>query len=165
MRRVILAVCLAAYVFAPGALHAQLALGAQLEWSQDFDNGAGARALVELPMGDFAPVELHVTFDYFWPEDGDYWELNGNLVTTPAVATVLTAYFGAGLNIAHTKWIDPLDQEQSRTRVGANVLGGLRYDPGKLVPFFELKYEIGGGEQWIASAGFMIRLGAATGIR
>jgi hypothetical protein len=92
------------------------------------------------------------SFDYFFPEGPlNYWEVNGNLINIFAIPNVQAAgYFGGGLNIANAT------NGASNTRVGANLLAGIRL-PGAFRPFLEGRLELGGGEQFVLTAGLMLR--------
>ncbi len=151
---------------APASAYGQFALGVQGNWADDFDFGIGARAIAGLPVGG-PPLAIAATFDWFYPQTegiDEYWEINANLVTTPALA-IVTGYFGGGLNVAHVEGSGALGGEISDTDVGFNVLGGLMYDATLFVPYAEARFELGGGEQFVLTAGIAVRLTAATGIR
>ena len=45
------------------------------------------------------------------------------------------------------------------TKYGANLLGGTRYKLGRIAPFFELRYIIEGGEQFVITAGVDLLFG------
>lgn len=166
MRKLVLLAGLGALLLGPGTLYGQFALGAQGAWADNYDFGIGARAVVKLPV-DPAPFAFVASFDWFNPEADDlddYWEINANFVTTPALA-IVTAYFGTGLNVSHVRGRGPLGGDLSDTRAGVNILGGLMYDAALLVPYAEARYEIEGGDQFVVTLGLAVRLTAATGIR
>jgi hypothetical protein len=166
MRRILLSACLLAMAVYPGDAQAQLGLGVQGSWAQDADFGIGAIAAVQLPVDQF-PMAFAATFDWFFPkaEDiDDYWEINANLLATPALE-VITGYFGVGLNLAHMSGPDPFGGRISETNVGINILGGVMYDAAILMPFAEARYEIKGGEQLVLTLGIMVAFETFTGIR
>lgn len=166
MKRALFLTCLLSLAVYPVDLQAQVGLGVQGSWAEDADWGVGARAAVQLPV-DKAPLVFVGTFDWFFPEADeihDYWEINANLVMKPALA-LIAGYFGIGLNLAHTVAQDPFGAGTiSETKAGLNLVGGLIYD-GLLTPYGEVRYEIGGGEQFVVTVGIGISLATFTGIR
>ena len=164
MRRLLVAVCLAAFVLVPSAAYAQLDLGGQLSWADDFDLGLGGRVVLGLPF-EQVPLEAIGTFDYFFPDedapgvDVTYWELNTNVVyRIPVQVPMLTPYAGAGINIAHAS-VDSDLIDMSDTDVGINLLGGIKYNAGPVTPFAELRFELDGGEQFVLSFGALFNVG------
>ncbi|UCC72801.1 MAG: hypothetical protein JSV86_21005 [Gemmatimonadota bacterium] len=165
MKKVLAVAGLWVVLLCPSSLDAQLALAGQGSWTEDFDFGIGARAIARLPI-DAVPTALVGSFDWFFPDDeiaDDYWEINANLIATPALE-IVSVYFGTGLNIAHVK-APEVGGGGSTTEVGVNLLGGLMYDAAFFVPYGEVRYEIEGGEQFVVTVGIALRLVAATGIR
>jgi hypothetical protein len=128
--------------------------GLHANWGDATDVGLGLR--YESGMTWLLPragtLRFIGQFDYFFPDGPlNYWEINGNLVNVFAIPNVQAAgYVGAGLNIA------TLSNGASATEVGANLLAGIRL-PGAFRPFLEGRLELGGGEQFVLAAGFMIR--------
>jgi hypothetical protein len=132
---------------------APVRFGAQVSLADDADVGLGVRlvwGLESLGRG----FGLVTSFDYFFPDQGgeggevDYWEVNGNLTYTFSGRDV-HPYVGGGLDIAN---LSVGLGGESDTHVGLNVLGGAAF--GKRQRFFvELKFEIEGGEQFVACAG------------
>lgn len=154
MRRSVFAVLILAVVAGVGDVAAQarpdIRVGPQLSFADDADLGIGGRVEIGLPT---IPVSIIGMFDYFFPgNDVDYWELNANgtygfpLNTTDAVIP----YVGGGLNIAHVS-AGPFDD----TEVGLNLLGGGRFPVSQVDLFFELRFEISGGEQVVVSGGVL----------
>lgn len=160
MRRLLVAVCLAAFLLVPSAAYAQLDLGGQLSWGDDADFAVGGRVVLGIP-SEQVPLEAIGTFDYFFPdEDGlNYWELNTNVVyRIPVQVPMLTPYAGAGINIAHAS-LDTDGVDVSDTEVGINLLGGVKYNAGPVTPFGELRFELDGGEQFVLSLGVLFNVG------
>lgn len=134
-----------ALLLAPAAGQAQVHFGGQLNVAEDHDFGLGPRVVVGVP--EYSGVEGVGTFDVFFPDgDTDYWELNGNLVYNFVVpdAPSFHPYAGGGLNIAH---VDPGPVGDSRTDVGLNLLGGVKFPLTGFTPFVEIRIEIDGGDQ------------------
>ncbi len=150
------AACTAALGLGAVPLCAQTRFGPQLSWGDDDANlGLGARAVFNLrSLVNARGLEFVASFDYFFPEgnDVDYWELNGNLsYLIPNVKGGLAPYVGGGLNVAHAS-----AGSQSDTEAGLNLLGGTRFrTSGKLSPFAELRFELGGGERVVITGGVL----------
>ncbi len=162
-------------VLAPSAVNAQVNLGGQLSFADDYDIGLGVRATFGLPTA--APLEIITTADYYFPDgvtgiDISYWEINANLVYLFNIpSSIVAPYAGGGLNYAHASVSADLSQfgvdfpgelpaiEGSQSDLGLNLLGGARFNLGSITPFGELRIELNGGEQFVFSAGALFRLG------
>jgi hypothetical protein len=166
MRKILPAVLLAVVVCAPGVLQGQVNIGAQVSWGDNADLGFGGRLTARSPWVDPA-IELIGAFDLFFPsasagEDLSYWEANLNLVYNIAVSSeVLLPYAGVGLNIAHAS-TTVAGAGTSATEVGANLVGGLKLVAGSVTPFGEIRYELGGGEQFVLTGGLLFTVGAGS---
>lgn len=91
--------------------------------------------------------------------DWTYLEINANVAYSFPLSgsSSLRPYAGGGLNIARSS-IDfdlPGLRSTSDTEVGLNVLGGSKFGSGRLTPFAELRLELGGGEQFVITGGFL----------
>ena len=162
MRKALFATSLFVLLSTPAALQAQIDLGAQGSWGDKFDFAAGARVTLGLPGS--LPLELHGTFDYFFPEleKTKYWELNGNLTAFVPNLRGFMPYAGLGVNVARMQVKGELEGEEfdiNTSEFGFNVLGGLKYKTGSLAPFGEVRWESGGGEQVVVSIGLMLNVG------
>jgi hypothetical protein len=147
-----------------GAVSGQVSAGVQGNWGSDADIGVGARAIVGLG-GIVKGFETFGSFDYFFPSDDSganitYWEANANLVyRVNAAGESTTPYIGTGLNFAYTKVsTNALGGEisGSDTQGGLNLLGGIIFEVGRLNPFLEARFELGGGEQFVATVGLRL---------
>ena len=166
MRKLLLAAALVVLVSAPGPLFGQVDIGAQISWGDRFDLGFGGRITGRSPWFDQG-IEFVGAFDLFFPDAGNvddrsYWEANLNLLYNIAVGHELfLPYAGFGINIARLS--ETLDGETtSATDVGANLLGGLKVVTGAVSPYGELRYEWGGGEQFVLTAGVLFTVGAGA---
>lgn len=175
MRKLLTIGSLALLVLAPSAVSAQINLGGQLSFADDFDVGLGVRATFGLPTA--VPLEIITTADYFFPDgatgiDINYWEINANLVYLFSIpSSVVAPYAGGGLNFARASFSTDLTGfgidipgdyssfEGSQSDLGLNLLGGARFNLGSFTPFGELRFELNGGEQVVFSAGALFRLG------
>ncbi len=90
------------------------------------------------------------SFDYFPGGASNNWEINANAINLFPVRNVrANSYLGAGLNIAHNS----PNVGASNTKLGLNLLGGIRL-AGAQSPFVEARLEIGGGSQFLITAGY-----------
>lgn len=150
MRKLVAAagVVIAAFAFAPRA-EAQ-AFGAHLSWGDDTDLAIGAR--VAFPLGAGLAdkgISALATFDYFFPDLGDYWQVTGNGVYSIKSSSSLSPYVGGGLGIARSSY-----EGFSNTDVFLNLKGGTRFAPaGNVQPFVEARFQIGDGSQLVLSGG------------
>ncbi len=149
-------------VLAAPRAEAQVRFGAQGSWADDVDFGVGGRVVFGLNnIIKGTPLEGTASFDYYFP-DGPltYWEINGNvLYAIPGVKGSLAPYVGGGLNVAHAS-VDlniPGISGASNTDIGLNIVGGTKFGmQGKrLAPFAEVKFELGGGEQFVLTGGVL----------
>jgi hypothetical protein len=142
---------------------AQFRFGANVSWADDTDFGVGARG--SFGIGGAArgrPIEGLVTFDYFFPDGFDYWEVSGNgvyrLNTSETVKA--TPYIGAGVvlgraSVKSSGGVCNLPGvECDNTSVGLNLLGGLRLRAAnRFLPFVEGRFEMKDGSQLVLTAG------------
>lgn len=136
---------------------AQVHVGPQLSYGENSDLGIGVRAAV-YDLGDseeLANWEGVGSFDYFFPGGGvDYLEvnLNGLYNFSLGTDTPLHPYLGAGMNVARTS----VDGGPSSSDLGLNLLGGWKYEAETFTPFAEVRIEVGGGEQFVVTGGFLV---------
>lgn len=126
-------------------------IGPQLSFANDADFGIGGRVEVGVPASN---VFVTGSFDLFFPPGNnvDYWELNGNLgYQFPLTSTSdVVPYVAGGLNLAHASV-----PAGSNTDVGLNLLGGGRFPLQAVSLFFELRFEVKGGEQVVITGGVL----------
>ncbi len=155
MRKLVAAagVVIAAFAFAPRA-EAQ-AFGANLSWGDDTDFGLGAR--VAFPIGGSVGqkgIKGLATFDYFFPDGFDFWEITGNGVYDISSSGSATPYVGAGITFARASYDVGPGFNGSNSEVGLNLLGGARFKPtGNVQPFVEARFQIRDGSQFVLSGG------------
>ena len=132
--------------------------GPHASFADDSDLGLGARA--PWSFTNRRPVALITSFDYFFPStptglDAKHWEVNGNMAYH--FGRRWRPYVGPGLNLARrTATFTGTDLAGSDTSVGMNVLGGVRRVEGRKRQYFaEARYELGGGEQFLVTAGVL----------
>ncbi|MGI9628999.1 MAG: hypothetical protein ACR2QM_19365 [Longimicrobiales bacterium] len=146
----------------PSALSAQLvAIAPQVSFGDEADLGFGVRAAFEAP--SFSPnIEVHLGFDLFFPDDPPgvdigYMEANANVIRYFRVSDTptLLPYLGAGFNFGRTSQSqDGISfSSTSNTELGVNMLGGVRFNLSSYDPFLEVRLQLGGGEQAVATTG------------
>jgi len=140
---------------------AQFRFGANVSWGDKTDFGIGARA--NFGLGEFSkqnPIEGQVTFDYFFPNGYDYWELSGNgIYRFDTSAESLKPYAGAGLLFAHSSSASPSPglAGSSSTNLGLNLIGGLRFNVKgtTTIPFVEARLEVRNESQFVLAGGVL----------
>lgn len=156
-----------ALLFGAAPAAAQLGIGPQISYADDFDLGIGGR--LQFGMGTlfgdegFAGSLIGITtFDWFFPDCGDidcsYLEFNANAAYPFARQSEFSPYVGAGLHFA--RWSSDADTGlgnlgKDATEIGLNLLGGLLYDLGTFSAYGEGRFEIGGGEQFVLTFGLL----------
>lgn len=149
-----------------------VSFGVNGDWaSDDIGFGVGGRVIVNLDK-QLKGLEAVGSFDYYFPSAGDeldgidgvdvdltYFEVNLNGIYKFKVeSSSLQPYVGTGLNIARASGgasvdlgdLGDVDVSASETQVGLNLIGGVLIDKKF---FVEAKYEAGGGEVFVVSAG------------
>jgi hypothetical protein len=118
----------------------------QGNFADDVDFGVGGGVNFDVGASD---LRAEATFDYYFPDGSDYWEINGNVLMD--IASTPGLYVGAGVNLA-----DSFDSGGAGgNEIGLNLLGGYSFG-GEKAPFVQAKFEAGGGEQLVVSAGIRI---------
>jgi hypothetical protein len=120
------------------------------------DWGVGARGVFGGPLAFIASFDYYFVNDNF--RDTKFYEVNGNLAYTFPTEAV-RPYIGGGVGIARRSFkTDLLDI--SNSKVGFNVLGGLKFGYGRVNPFAEVRYVIYQKDQnfknrWVITGGIL----------
>jgi hypothetical protein len=138
-----------------------LHLGPQLSYGSSSKLGLGGRLHANLTSPD--RLAIIGAFDWFFPDEGPgenrtYWELNGNVAYRFKIegTTAVSPYAGGGLNIAYSsRSPEGGGDGSSHTDLGVNLLGGTTFGSGPVLPFFELRIELAGGEQFVLTGGVL----------
>lgn len=143
MRRALRVLAVAVLLAVPAGLEAQVSIGPTVAFHDDFDFGIGAMVGAQLP-ALATGVGFLGDFTLFFPDNVDYWELNGNLTwDVPLPDAPVAPFFLGGLNLAN---FSSDIGDQSTTELGLNLGGGVRFNAGTLNPLVGLKAELDGGE-------------------
>ena len=153
-----LAAALAIPSLATPSLNAQdFDIGAQLSFGNDSQLGIGPRVLT--PLKSVHPrLQAVYSFDYFFPDsrhddgDLDYWELAGSVVRDIRVRK-MKSYVGLGAVIARSSESKSVARTSSRTTLGLNLVGGLRFPEREYTPFVEAR---AGGRQFVLAGGVLL---------
>lgn len=144
-----------ALLAAPVAVSGQVTVGPVLAYENDADFGIGASlgtALDELGEG----FGLLADFLIFFPEAGDYFELNGNVTyDVPLEDSSVVPFLLGGLNVARFSG----DLGGSNTNLGLNLGGGVDFDLGNFRPTAGVRAQLEGGDGLV----FFITLPFQTG--
>lgn len=128
----------------------RLHLGPRVSYQFDVEEfGVGAQ--LSVPMARY--LEFYPSFDYFFVDNGSFWNLNADLKYRIAAATVRWLYLGAGLNIARSS------NGSSNTDAGLNLFAGAESLKGRVHPFAEFRFTAGDGSTGQVSVGLNITLG------
>ncbi len=150
----------------PAALFLVLVSGCATfaEYGSEQKLGVGVRGNVALERvipGDegianatLSRLELNGSAHRFFPSEGTWTEANADLLL-PLIRVgggAARTYVGTGVSFGR---FEP-DVGSSESKVGANLIGGLRFEQRTLAPFFEVRGSLGGAEQLSAVLGFQL---------
>ncbi len=128
----------------------RLHLGPRVSYQFDVEEfGVGAQ--LSVPMARY--LEFYPSFDYFFVDNGSFWNLNADLKYRIAAATVRWLYLGAGLNIARSS------NGSSNTDAGLNLFAGAESLKGRIHPFGEFRFTANHGSTAQLAAGLNFTLG------
>ena len=132
----------------PSQGQAQAYVGVQGSWASETDFGVGGRVLANI---EEVNLEFVGSADVYFPDAGDFWELNANLfyhfhlAENPSVLP----YLGGGLNIATA------GNGESNTEAGLNLGGGLRFPLENVSPFVEARTVLSDYDQAVITFGLV----------
>jgi hypothetical protein len=159
MKKLLCTVALVGMLVAPGAAQAQLQAGPFLAYTDDAE-AFGVGGFIAIPLPQLNPnISLVPDFIWFFPDNIDLFEINGDLMYSFPVSAdspVLPFAFG-GLNIARAS-----AGGVSNTEVGINLGGGVNFVTGSLNPFAGAKIELEGGESFVIFGGLSFMLGGGA---
>ena len=128
----------------------RLHIGPRLSYQFDVEEfGIGAQ--LSVPIANH--LEFYPSFDYFFVDNGSFWNLNADLKYRIASQTIRWLYVGTGLNIARSS------NGESHTDAGLNLFAGAESLKGRVHPFAEFRFTAGDGSTGQISAGLNITFG------
>ena len=146
------AVAVAFSLASPATADAQVSFGVQGDYGTEIEAvGIGPRIDVMIPGA--AGFGLVGSFDYYFPDNSDFWEINANATYAFDAAPVVAPYIGAGLNYAD---VSPDGVDASNDETGLNVLGGLEFGvDAPVTPFVEGRYATTFDGQFVITGGIL----------
>ncbi len=156
MKKLLCAVALAAMLGVPASVSAQVTAGPMLAYHTDLE-AVGVGAFLGVPLASIEGLSIVPSFIWYFPDGGDYFEVNGDAVYTFMVSadSPVQPFALAGLNIAR---VSP-DFGDSNTDVGLNLGGGVNFVAGSLTPFAGAKFEIQDQTSFVIFGGLSFALG------
>jgi len=155
MKKLLCAIALAGMLILPASVSAQVQAGPILAYHTDAE-AVGIGAFVSIPIASVEGLAIAPDFTWFFPDNVDYFEINGDVVynfTVGPDSPVMPFAFG-GLNIARTSVAG-----FSNTDVGLNLGGGINFEAGSLAPFAGAKFEIQDNTNFVIFGGLGFTLG------
>ncbi len=157
----------ALFALSPAAAQAQIYLGPEVAWNDDFDVGVGAGIEFDLPQL-YEGITFMGDFIYYFPGDDsagrdlNYFEFNTNLSYDLPLEDVPVVPFGlAGLNIGRRSVDVDVSGEEgsvSNTEIGLNLGAGVKFNLGSFRPRVAARFAIGGWESFTVFAFLPFRL-------
>lgn len=157
MRKLLGAVALVGMLAMPGLVQAQTVVGGAVAYHDDLE-AFGVGGYVGIPLSQIhESLALNPNFIFFFPDGGDYWELNGDLIWRFPVSgdsPVLPFALG-GIAIAH---VSP-DVGNSDTDIGINLGGGVIFPLETVRPAVGAKFEIQNNTSFVIFGGIGFPIG------
>lgn len=159
MRKLVSGLAAATFLaLAATTAEAQVQFGPTLAIHDDFDVGIGATLSGQAPsLGQ--GVGFMADFVFYFPDAGDYFEVNGNVTYDfPLENSTVLPFVLGGLNIGRYS-VEVLGEDRSNTEVGINLGGGIAFDAGSFRPSVAVKVDIGGYEGFVVFATLPFQVG------
>lgn len=158
MKKLLCAAALIGMLTAPGALRAQLTIGpaAALESNSGSSNfGIGGYIGIPVPSLD-ENLSINPSFIYYFPDVGNFWELNGDVVYRFEVSeeTPVLPFALGGINIARAS-----AGGFSNTDTSLNLGGGIGFRAASMSPFVGAKFELRSGSPFVVFGGIGFAVG------
>jgi len=159
MRKLFGTVALVGMLAVPGVVHAQAVsvVGGMLAYHTDLE-AVGVGAYFSLPLSSIDEnLSLKPDFVFYFPDGGDYWELNGDAVYRFDLANnqAIIPFALGGISIAHAS----SDLGGSNTDVGLNLGGGIIFPLESIRPAVGAKFEIQDNTNFVIFGGIGFPLG------
>ena len=156
------AVVLALFALSAPRAQAQVQLGPQLSMAEDVDFGLGVN--VELPLSSLNEnLEFSGNFTLYFPDRGDYWEIDGNVryLFPPAGSSSVIPFVMGGLAIGRSSWDEddfPDLDGNSDSELALRLGGGAKFPMGRVTPFVDLGLTIGDLPDFVLRGGLTFPL-------
>ena len=163
MKKLLCTVALVGMMVAPGVVQAQTMAGPFLAYTDDAE-AFGLGGFISIPLPALNPnISLVPDFTWFFPDAGNLFEVNGDLMYSFAVSpdSPVMPFAFAGLNIARYS-VDIGGTNFSDTNVGINLGGGVNFSAGSVNPFAGAKVELEGGESFVLFGGLSFPIGGGA---
>ena len=95
-------------------------------------------------------IYFNPNFEYVFDDNLRYWTLNGDFHYDFPVHRPVYVWAGAGLALVHTSL---KDRDNGNTDVGANLLAGVGFHAGGVVPYFQGKVILKDGSEFAVAFG------------
>lgn len=148
-----------AVVFMAQPAEAQVQFGGQGNFSSDHDFGLGARAELNLGTltgdtgGYVARTRGFGSFDVYFPDDYDFWEVNLGVAVPLNLGTGLSPYAGAAFNYGNGS---EDDGDESDSASGLAILAGLRFSFIGMSAFGEARAVLSDEDHVVATMGVLL---------
>lgn len=129
----------------------RLHLGPRVSYQFDLEE-IGVGVQLGVPLANY--LEFYPSFDYFFVDNGSFWNLNADLKYRLPAAAVRWLYLGAGLNIARSG-----AGGDHETHAGLNLFAGVESLKGRIHPFGEFRFTANNGSTGQLAAGLNFTLG------
>jgi opacity protein-like surface antigen len=162
MRKLLGTVAMVGLLAVPGAAQAQAVsvVGGLLAYHTDLE-AVGVGAYFSLPLTSIHPnLSLKPDFTFYFPDGGDYWELNGDAVWRFDLAnnSQIIPFALGGISIAHAS-ASAGGFSVSSTDVGLNLGGGVIFPLESIRPAVGAKFEIQDNTGFVIFGGVGFPLG------
>jgi hypothetical protein len=145
MRKLLSAVALVGMLAVPGSAEAQAqtvigGVGAYYDDLEAF--GIGAYVAIPVPQV-YDGLSINPNFVFFFPDNGDYWELNGDVVLSFPLEddSPIIPFALGGISIGRSSF-DAFGVSASDTDIGLNLGGGVVFPLETVRPVAGAKFEI-----------------------
>ena len=145
-KTVLVAAALASFALVPSVAQAQVTLGPALAFG-DSNRDLGLGVALALPADALGPgFGFLFDFLYFFPDVGDYLEINGNVTYDfPLENSTAVPFVLGGLNISNSSLDIPGVVNASSTDAALNLGGGISFDLGNFRPRVLGRFQVGDG--------------------
>jgi hypothetical protein len=95
-------------------------------------------------------IYFNPNFEYVFVEDVTYWTLNGDFHYDFPTHSRSYVWAGAGLGLKH---VDPAGDDNGDSDAALNLLAGIGFQAGSVIPYFQAKVILDGGSEFALAFG------------